>query len=418
MPNEFDVIVCGAGMVGLTLARALLRGGLRVALVEAGPRPRRQALAGTDPRVFALTRASEWIFRNLGAWDAMSAQRVSPFREMHVWDAAGSIHFDSADLGEAYLGHIVELQVIRNALLDVVDGADGLYWYTGASPVDFLRTADAIQITLDDGHALRAALLVGADGGDSRVRDLAHIHCEIRDYGHHALVATVRSELPHAETAWQHFLGDGPLAFLPLNEPHTSSIVWSTAPQQAQVLLGLDPAAFHAQLEDAFEGKLGRIESSADRTVFPLVRRHAHNYVQERIALVGDAAHTIHPLAGQGVNLGLLDAASLAEVCLAAHAKRRDLGAYPLLRRYERWRKGDNQAMLWLMDGFKTLFSSRLPGVPLLRNLGLNLTNAAGPVKHLLMRRAMGQEGDLPELAQARFDESDEITANGANFTN
>ena len=366
--NKFDAIICGAGMVGLTLARALLRGGLRVALVETRKRPSLQAVDATDPRGFALTRASEWIFRNLGAWEHFP--RAGVFREMHVWDRSGAIHFDSADLGEPYLGHIVEQQVIRNALLTVLEDGEGLAWFAPARLAGFSREGSGLRATLEDGRELVASLLVGADGAESQVRALAKIHCSIRDYGHHALGAIVHSEEPHIDTAWQHFLADGPLAFLPLHEAHASSIVWSTSPQRAAALLEMDPDEFNRVLTEAFEHKLGDIVRSEARAVFPLYRRHALHYVQERVALVGDAAHTIHPLAGQGVNLGLLDAASLAEVCLAAHAKQRDLGAYTVLRRYERWRKGDNQAMQWLMDGFKDLFGSRVPGVSRMRNLG------------------------------------------------
>lgn len=399
--DNFDVIIAGAGLVGSTLACALAQGGLRTALLE--ERAYQESAppeSGFDPRVFALSRASERIFQSYGLWPAIAAQRHGVFREMRVWDRGEGIHFDSAALGEAALGYIVESWVLYHALQQRLSGFDKVQRLDGRRLEGLLFEDTHVSAQLDDGGTLKAKLLVGADGGNSRARELAGIHCPSCDYGHHALVATVHSEQSHAETAWQHFLPDGPLAFLPLSETHSSSIVWSLPPERAADLLHLEEKHFNQQLSEAFEFRLGAAYLAGPRAVFPLRKRHAQRYIKHRLALVGDAAHTIHPLAGQGVNLGLLDAASLAEILLQTQAKKRDIGGESALRRYERWRRGENQAVLWLMDAFKNLFGSRIPGAALLRSGGLGLTHHAGPLKHLIMRRAMGLDGDLPEAAR------------------
>lgn len=219
------------------------------------------------------------------------------------------------------------------------------------------------------------------------------------NYHQKAVVAHVRPEKSHQETAWQRFLPSGPLAFLPLHDGRCS-IVWSTTPEQADALLALEASAFAEALAEAFDQRLGSILEVGRRGAFPLRLQHAQTYVKPGLALIGDAAHVVHPLAGQGVNLGLLDAAALAEVILDALNAGQDFASFKTLRRYERWRKGDNLLMLAVMDGFKRLFGTALPPVRLLRNIGLNLTDAAGPLKHLIARRAMGLDGDLPRLAQ------------------
>jgi 2-polyprenylphenol 6-hydroxylase len=398
---EVDVIIVGAGLVGGTLACALLQGGMSVALVDTRSPIIHSITAHYDQRVFALTRAAENIFRHLGVWQHLS--RYSPFTRMEVWQDHGSIAFNGADIGATALGHIVELQVLNNALLTCLQTYEHLTWVTPHHVTEINHAPNHISVRLDNGALLRARVLAGADGAESGIRHLAGIECALREYGHHALVATVCCEFPHQSCARQNFLATGPLAFLPLPDAHTCSIVWSTDPEQAHILAALEAEEFNHTLAQAFELKLGVIHHSQDRGVFPLRRRHAQHYVQERLALLGDAAHTIHPLAGQGVNLGLLDAATLAEVLLHAHAKHRDFGSYLNLRRYERWRKGDNTRMLVLMDGLKQLFSTTAPGMALLRTGGLNWVNTIPPLKHLLMRQAMGIEGDLPPLARFEY---------------
>ncbi|MBI5040699.1 MAG: UbiH/UbiF/VisC/COQ6 family ubiquinone biosynthesis hydroxylase [Gammaproteobacteria bacterium] len=397
----YDIAIIGGACVGGTLACALAQAGLQVAVIEARePQPVWPA-GSVDLRVFAITRASERIFRSIECWDAIERGGVSPFREMRVWDASGpgAIHFDCAELGEPTLGYIIEQRVIQAALNARMEMLPTLTRLCPAELGAFELGGDAMRITLADGRVVRARLLVGADGAASRVRGMADIAVELRDYQQEAVVAVVTTEQSHQETAWQRFLPTGPLAFLPLRDGR-SSIVWSTTPQQAAELCALDANEFLERLSAAFDQRLGRVIAVEERARFPLRRLHAKHYIAERLALVGDAAHVIHPLAGQGVNLGLLDAASLAEVVLDARATGRDYGLHTNLRRYERWRQGDNSAMQRAMDGFKGVFGSSAPPLRLLRNSALTLVDRLAPVKRLFASHAMGLSGDLPALAR------------------
>jgi 2-octaprenylphenol hydroxylase len=379
------VVVVGAAMVGGVLACDLVRRGFEVAVVEASQPPSEGHWDEFDLRVSAISRSSERIFRSLGAWQGMCARRVSPFREMHVWDAGsrGSIHFDSADIGEPLLGHIIENRVVTAALEERLAALGGVTWYRPSRLLGLERRGRTLHLALDSVE-IEADLLVGADGADSRVRTLAGIPCAVRDYGQRALVATVKTGLGHAETAWQRFLPAGALAFLPLMGGY-SSIVWSAPSELVDALLAQDEETFRAALGDAFEGRLGAVGWVGERAAF---------------ALVGDAAHTVHPLAGQGGNLGLLDAACLAEVLADGRARGRTPGELAPLRRYERWRKGHNLAMQAAMDGFKGLFGSPLAPLRLARGIGLNLTDSVVPAKRMFMRLAMGLAGDLPAIAR------------------
>jgi len=395
---DYDVVIAGGGMVGATLACALGDSNLRVGLVETTPLLRLRPTAPPDARVSAISRASQHILAAVGAWPDIAAWRISPYREMRVWDAAGSgqIHFDSATLGEPLLGWIIENRVMQYALLTRAQTCANVELLCPAALGAIERQDDGLLVQLQDGRTLRTRLLVGADGGNSQVRQWAKIATGGWSYQQNAVVCPVGTERFHAETAWQRFLPTGPLAFLPLHDGRCA-IVWSTTPEQAAQLTALDADAFALKLAEAFDWRLGGVTEVGPRATFPLRLQHARHYVAPRIALIGDAAHVIHPLAGQGVNLGLLDAAALADVLLDA---RGDIGSLKILRRYERWRKGDNLMMLAAMDGFKHLFGSSWTPVRLLRNIGLNVTDATAPVKHLLARRAMGLEGDLPRLAR------------------
>ncbi len=399
--TQYDIVIAGGGMVGACLACALGNSPFRIAIVEGRAPEDARREDEVDSRVSAITRASQRIFSSFGAWQGMVDRRVSPFREMRVWDAAGAgaIHFDSADIAEDTLGHIVENRVIQAALWERMRGFDNVEPVCGATVSSLVFDTGAVQVGMSDGRTINAKLVVAADGADSRVRSLAGIATYGWSYDQKAVVATVKTELPHRETAWQRFLPDGPLAFLPLKDG-SCSIVWSTAPEHADQLVRLDEADFLTQLQFAFGNVLGRMEHAGPRLALPLRLQHATEYVRPRLALVGDAAHTIHPLAGQGVNLGLLDAATLAEVLLDACAAKRGIGAYHVLRRYERWRKGDNLIMMAAMDGFKRLFGSHIPPVQWARNLGLGLTDAMPAAKRFIMRHAMGLEGDLPRIAR------------------
>jgi len=398
--NRFDIIIIGGGIVGATAACALGRAGMQVAVVEARePLPVKQQKP--DPRVFAITRASERIFRSLGVWQAIAAQGVFAFTDMEVWDAGGKgvMHFDCAELGEPCLGHIIEPRFIENALLEQL-GADTNITRMCPARFDTVEVQDeGVTVTLEDCRKLTASLVIAADGARSPLRTALGIHTRLHDYHQSSVVARVKTSAPHDDTAWQRFLPGGPLAFLPMQDGW-SSIVWTLPTAEAERVMQLDQAAFHAELAEAFASRLGDITDSGERESWPLRRLHAEHYVIARAALMGDAAHAIHPLAGQGVNLGLLDAAALTEVIIAARQAGRDPGALRVLRRYERWRRGDNLLMMSAMDAINRTFSNSHIPLSQLRNIGLSLVNNAGMLRQICMRHAMGLEGELPLLAR------------------
>jgi 2-polyprenylphenol 6-hydroxylase len=397
----FDLIVVGGGMVGAALARACSGKGLRIAVIETRP-PQRDWPAGEiDLRVSALSRASQRILARLGAWERIAALGANPYRKMCVWDAlgGGSIHFDAQSLGEPDLGHIVENRVIQLALWETLESSPDIRLVCPASIVEIERTETESRVVLGDGQVVAGRLLVGADGRDSLVRELAGIETEGRDYDQRAIVANVRPQERHQETAWQRFLPTGPLALLPLADGRCS-IVWSATEGRAAELLAMGDAAFSAALTDASEARLGPLVVEGPRAAFPLRLQHAKQYVLPGLALVGDAAHAVHPLAGQGVNLGFLDAAELAAAIDLALERGRDIAGLWALRHYERARRGDNTAMLAAMDLIKRTFGNEVPPVAAVRSLGLTLTDRIGPIKALFMERALGLGSNLPPLAR------------------
>ncbi|OGT81251.1 MAG: hypothetical protein A3H91_03860 [Gammaproteobacteria bacterium RIFCSPLOWO2_02_FULL_61_13] len=396
--RQADVCIIGAGPVGLALACLLIRAG--VACLIADRVPDAASHNRIDPRALALTPAARAILAACGAWSLLEPASIGEFQRMEVWDAAGTgrIEFDSASLCLSTLGYIVNQSDLESALRAALNDAR-----THVIPIADLERVefgpDQIIAHGTDGSRLLARLVVGADGARSRVRELAGIGYASHAYEQHALACTARSALPHGQVARQRFLASGPLAFLPLADPHACGIVWSTTPEQARRLQLQDEAAFRIQLAAAGGHILGDMVESGPRMVFPLQRAQAERYCRPRLALIGDAAHCVHPLAGQGANLGLLDAASLAQVLLESRQAGRDPGSLHTLRRYERWRRGENEMMISVLDGMHKLFGSRDPAMQRLRNAGLDLCNALGPVKHWLMARAMGLSGDLPGIA-------------------
>lgn len=398
MSESFDLLIVGGGIAGSALALALADSNIRIALVEAQAPDLtpmvEENIHGFDLRVCALTHASQSFLQRMGVWQNLSQQRVSPYRFMQVWDAqgTGSIRFDAAELHQQQLGHIVENRLLVAALQQKLQLTTNVV-NLAPRKVEFITALEeGYRIKLEEGLCLDARLLVGADGATSRVRQWADMATREWDYGHHALVATVQTAEPHQDTAWQRFRDNGPLAFLPLaSEDKTySSIVWSTTPEESQALLDLSDEEFCARLGSAFEEQLGEVIRVSKRVAFPLRQRHAIDYVKPGLALVADAAHTIHPLAGQGINLGLQDVDVLAQELLRASERGIGLGELSVLQRYQRRRKLNNLAMMALMDGFKHLFAE--PALPLrfLRNEGMRQLDRLTPLKHLIMKQAMG----------------------------
>jgi len=387
-----QLVVAGGGVVGLMAAALLGQLGYRVTLIDARPAATPWQRERHDPRVVALTRASQQLLQQGGAWDGIALRRLSPYTAMQVWDGqgTGAIRFDAAQIGEPDLGHIVELSAIEAALLAVLQQQLGVTLLRGRKVIAAQAGPDETVISLDDGQTLSAKLLIAADGAQSGLRDAAGIAVHEQDYHHHALVGQIHCELPHRQTAWQRFTEYGPLALLPLADPHQCSIVWSQPPAQCKRLLALADQAFSAALTTAFEARLGRLTATSARLSFPLKMRYAERYLAERLLLLGDAAHTLHPLAGQGLNLGLADVAALAVVLGTAKARQLDPGAHAVLRPFERARRADNSLMLALVGGLKRLFShTELPWV-LARNLGMSALDRHQPAKAWLTRRALG----------------------------
>lgn len=401
-----DVVIVGGGCVGLTLALALAQDDIGVVLID--NQAHQQPLSSKpELRVSAISAASEAIFTRLGVWQDILATRTAPYNSMYVWekDSFGSIEFNAEQINYPHLGHIIENKVIRNSLLTRLES------YSDHVTLLFERQVKQINVgereaflSLDDGTPIIGQLVVAADGANSFVRQQMDMPITFWDYEHHAIVATVKTELSHQNCASQCFLPDGPLAFLPLfaqeNEKKLCSIVWSTSCERAQMLLSCTQNQFNQELTAAFNGRLGLCEIQSEPVSFPLKMRYARQWCQHRIALIGDAAHTIHPLAGLGMNLGLLDAASLSQILSNLYQQKKDLGQLHGLRDFERWRKAEAQTYIAAMEGFKRLFSGNNPLTKFIRSSGLVLADSITPAKHQIIKQAMGLTGELPELAK------------------
>jgi 2-octaprenylphenol hydroxylase len=418
--GHFDFLIVGGGVVGAAMAGLLLARKLaapgRVAVIDEGAQPGAPVSVGTvtapesdwDLRVFALSRASQQALDICGAWAALPAQKRCAYERMCVWDAKGTLTFDCAALGEPNLGFIVEGRALQAECRRAAAAAGAVF--IEATLQEIVATDTQVRVRLHDGRELQSQLLIGADGADSTTRTLLGIETAGHAYHQDALVAHVRTEKPHRSTAWQRFLPTGPLALLPLPDGR-SSIVWSNARAEASRLRALDAAAFGEAVTTASEGLLGACELTTAVASFPLKLQYALDYVRPRAVLVGDAAHTVHPLAGQGLNLGLMDCACLADVlggddgASGTKAARAGYaGEHRLLRRYERWRRSENLLAATAMDGLERLFASNHSLVSQLRSAGLNTVGKMPFVKRQLIERAMGLSGDVPKFLFAKAD--------------
>ena len=406
---DTDILITGAGSAGLTLALLLAKNSpdLQITVLEQGPAP--QAGAVSLSRVSALNLASQRVLDSLGVWQLLNAKPA--YQQMQVWeaDSFARIEFATSDLGaldaqsgssSPALGWIVDNEELRCCLYQRAQQYPNIQWKFDARIQQISASERQNLLTLADGSAYISKLLVGADGANSQVREQLKMPLAFWDYDHHGLVAVVRTTAPHQATARQVFLPTGPLALLPLADPHLVSIVWSVAPERAAELIALPAELFNHSLTVACHSVLGVLNVQTERRSYPLKMRYASQWVKHNAVLVADAAHTIHPLAGQGMNLGLMDVCALAELIVQNISTGRTCNEQRMLRQYERWRKAEAQQMIALMEAFKRGFMLQHPLAKLVRAVGMAATNQLAPVKRQLLAAALGNQGDLPAVAR------------------
>ncbi|WP_299731718.1 UbiH/UbiF/VisC/COQ6 family ubiquinone biosynthesis hydroxylase [uncultured Endozoicomonas sp.] len=411
---HFDVLIVGAGMVGTAIACGLGSNGIRVALFDQSEPAPLPADSLPELRVSALSSASENILKNLGAWAHMETMRMTPYHRMAVWEKlhtpwgkeiasrANQVVFDAAEIGHEQLGYIVENRVTQLGLLDAAKACSEISLFCPVIIDSMQFSEEKPQLVLSDGRRFSGDLLIGADGANSKVRQSAGLGVEQRDYEQQCFVATVEISGGCQDITWQAFTPTGPEAFLPLpdvNGKSYASIVWYHQPEKVQELLNLSDEDFLTTLSDTFPVELPEIRKVCERSAFPIARRHAHRYYQHGVVLAGDAAHTINPLAGQGVNLGFQDAAWLIEILINAWQAKEDLGSQVVLQRYENARRKENALMMNVMDGFYHSFSNQSRPLQLLRNAGLTIAGKLSPAVNQVMKYAMGLSGKQPPLA-------------------
>lgn len=407
MKNDFDIVIVGGGLVGASLACALGGQSLRIAVIEAVPFGD-DSQPSYDDRTVALAYGSRRIFEGIGIWDNIAARGVCAIEKIHVSDRGhmGKTRLDCKDEGLDALGYVIENRILGAALLKRLDDLDNVSVICPAKVTAMQIDADNVQVTIDlDGETqhLQARLLVGADGGNSIVREYAGIHSFASDYSQTAIITNVSCERPHNHVAWERFTDTGPLAVLPMQDvegQHRCSIVWSVKQAQLDATLALDDVAFLARLQARFGHHLGRFSRVGKRVAYPLTLRQAREHVRDRLALIGNAAHTIHPIAGQGFNLGLRDVAVLAQVIVEAQQAGRDIGCLAVLKKYASWRRRDHLRVIGFTDSLVRMFSNRLAPLVLARNIGLIAADLLPPLKRIITRQAMGLTGKLPKLAR------------------
>jgi 2-octaprenyl-6-methoxyphenol hydroxylase len=400
--KRVDILVSGGGMVGLPLGLALAQGGLKVVIADAAP-PAQVLAPEFDGRVSALAYASVRMLSALGVWEDLKPH-AQPIREILVTDGQPgkpaspfSLHFDAQEVGAQALGHIAENRHIRRCLHAAVARQGNLELLAPASVKSLTVEAGSAVARLANGEEISAALVVAADGRDSPLRAQMGVQVIGWSYPQTGIVATVEHERPHNGVAYEHFLPSGPFAILPMTG-NRSSLVWTEDKKKAPGLLALDEDGFNAELARRFGSHLGKTKSAGPRWSYPLSFHLARDFVRPRFALAGDCAHGIHPIAGQGLNLGLKDAAALAEVLLDAGRLGRDIGALDTLKRYERWRRFDSFALAASTDALNRLFSNDIAPLRHLRDLGLGIVDSIGPARRFFMRHAGGDIGKLPRL--------------------
>jgi len=403
--KHFDIAIVGAGLVGSSAACALaaLNPKLNIALVDGGTPPKAieayplmaPDVHNFDPRVVALTQQSQRLLAEVNAWPLIEKNRAGAYTDMQVWDADGTGHieFDCSEVQQNSLGHIVENRLLVSALWQCIGQQSNIATMLETKVEDLLEMAGGNQLQLDHGDNISATLVLACDGALSPLRQKMQLATREWDYGHNAIVATIKTEQPHQQTARQRFMASGPLAYLPLGgDPNQQycSVVWSCQPELADELMALDEQDFCQRIGAALELQLGQVLAVSKRFSIPLRQRHASDYIKPGFALAGDAAHTIHPLAGQGVNLGLQDVIAFAAEIGRALERDIDLAEPSILRRYQRSRKADNLTMMATMEGFKRLFGSNDLSVRWLRNEGMKLMNDIPILKNTIIRKAMG----------------------------
>ena len=395
----YDVVVIGAGMVGATLASLLARAGFSVALVEAVEPREFDAAADVGLRVSAISPGSAAILEQAGAWKKISAQRVRPYRRMQVEDGVElePLLFDAPVFNLERLGTIVENALLQWSVWQVVSSAGMVDLYCPEQLQGIEFSAEQNRVSLKSGKVLNARLVVGADGAASRVRKALGVRQDHYAYNQHALVAVVGKQKPNPGVAWQRFLAGGPLAFLPLADGR-SSIVWTRPSAEAERLLALDDETFIQELDAASSGWLGKVESLGPRAAFPLSMRLSESYASRRTVLMGDAAHVVHPLAGQGVNLGFADAAGLTELLIRVRLAGGDIGAASVLHDYDRSRRSESETMAFGMHALRSLFD--IAGLTPLRRAGLALVKRSWPLRDMFLQRAAGLGANAPKLAR------------------
>jgi len=395
--QHVDIAIVGGGIVGLTLAAALKNSELTIAIIDKSDCYQELSDKPTA-RVSAINQANIKALQAFNVWPHLQQDRANPYTDMHVWDkdSFGDIHFSCDEMGSDTLGVIVENQALVNALAksletnDVETSTQSNVHLITAGIDRVLAGQQQTMLMLDNDSVISCRLLVGADGANSFVRKQAGLPITFKDYEHTAIVANIRTEAPHNNVARQAFTPTGPLALLPMADAHVCSIVWSQTPEQASSLMALDDNAFCHALAAASNSALGTVTLETQRSAFPLTMRYARQWAKDGVVLVGDAAHTIHPLAGQGANLGMQDALALANALKKLHTEGKDIGLYKHLRSYERSRKTEAMKMIAAMDGFKFLFDGDDPLKKLVRGVGLSVTDKLGAVKNAFVSQAMG----------------------------